>query len=1181
MVQRFLLLLLCVVCTLSVSGQAPQKTRGIGQYPGAPTENFAPTFQKDKTYKNLALYRIARASSSYDENATAQLVTDGVIGRGSDPVHLRVSSKEGLLPVADREFSIDGGHWSVNTLLGENNYLQYQWNDLAPEIDEIGFDVRVAYRPEQATRGYSLRILTSDDGATWAVAGEESSTDALPGEISRWMLHSDPNKQTQDDMIPARNIASRVHLVQPSRHRYVRVEFSMAGAVYWEVAEIQFMRNSARCSRINNNNGKANVWMSASGGEEWVEIDLGTTADIDKCKLYWTQRPQQACIQLSDDGKTWETATYLTKKPKKDAQRNLEIDEIRLKKHAQFVRILMQQPNASGFYILNECEIFGRNGLTVIPSPREGMKNGRYSLNGGAWALTKAYETSAQPIVATVPATVLTSYINVGAIPDPNVSNNMQQISDSYFNDTFQYSTTFSLPESMVGKRVYLNLDGINWKATVYLNEQRLGTIEGAFQRAQFDITNYAKRDENTLKIIVDCPAHVGPTKVKTRQSTGTNGGMLGADNPTFHATVGWDWISSIRGRNTGVWSDVYLTADNGLTLSDPYIQTQLNLPDTLATLTPHVFVRNNLAEAQTAVVRGWIGNISFEKTIQILGNTEQEIVFSPADFNELRDQRMRLWWPNNYGEPYLYDAGFEIIENGTSSARINFKTGIRDIQYSSVDTRLQFFVNGVRVTPYGGNWGFSENNLQYRAREYDVAVGYHRDMHLNMIRNWVGQTGDKAFYDACDRYGIMVWQDFWLANPSDGPDPDDESMFMANANDYVRKIRQHASIAIYCGRNEGAPPASLDVQLRNLVATIHPNALYISDSADGGVSGHGPYRALSAKAYFENLTGKLHTERGMPNVVNYESLCRFMQPEERWPQNDIWGQHDYTLKGAQGATSFNELISKGFGSPSDAKAFCDRAQWINFNGYRAMYEAAQTERQGLLIWMSHPCWPTFVWQTYDYYFEPNAAFFGVKKACEPTHILYNARTREVNVVNLLPKNYCNATAKAQILNINGAKLWEKALQMDCESDTTQVCFAVPTPENVADAYFLRLQLNDERGALLSENFYVLSVIDDNYQSLNTLPKTELNVSFEKHVENGLWSAIAIVKNDSDTPAMMVRLNLVDANGEQILPVDYSENYFHLMPNEQKTIRITWKDEDTHAVPHLETSGMNVEVAQH
>ena len=120
----------------------------------------------------------------------------------------------------------------------------------------------------------------------------------------------------------------------------------------------------------------------------------------------------------------------------------------------------------------------------------------------------------------------------------------------------------------------------------------------------------------------------------------------------------------------------------------------------------------------------------------------------------------MYLWWPNGYGAPYLYKAGFSFTIDGAATDSIDYRAGIRQMSYNDAETKLKLYANGRRVVPLGGNWGFSENNLNYRGREYDIAVKYHRDMNFNMIRNWVGQTGDEEFYDACDKYGIMVWQD-------------------------------------------------------------------------------------------------------------------------------------------------------------------------------------------------------------------------------------------------------------------------------------------------------------------------------------------------------------------------------------------------------------------------------------
>ena len=182
-------------------------------------------------------------------------------------------------------------------------------------------------------------------------------------------------------------------------------------------------------------------------------------------------------------------------------------------------------------------------------------------------------------------------------------------------------------------------------------------------------------------------------------------------------------------------------------------------------------------------------------------------VKLDPSAIPALRLQNPKLWWPNGYGDPSLYSVELSFEVAGRVSDTKRFLAGVRQFTYSEDGGILRIWINGRRFVPRGGNWGFSEDLLRYRAREYDVALRYHRDLNFTMVRNWVGQVGEDAFYEACDRHGIVVWQDFWLANPLDGPNPDDVPMFLRNARDYILKIRNHPAIGLYCGRNEGNPP--------------------------------------------------------------------------------------------------------------------------------------------------------------------------------------------------------------------------------------------------------------------------------------------------------------------------------------------------------------------------------------
>ena len=1161
------------MAVVALGATAQVMNRPIGQYPGNPSEYYGPSIEDGNGRSNLeymSKYHTVYQSSSWDFNLTSQLLTDGIIDNHM-PAWLNVTTPEGPLPPHKREACIDGNEWTSNIVMGRNTWLRYDWENMAIDIDEVEMICSMAYR-EDAPKGFKIRLLTSTNGKKWKVA-DEWKGDSLPGEPSWNRVHSDPNKNSGDDLLPTRKIDHTFHLNgKPFSH--MKLEMVTPSAVHWTFTELKMKKDGKRATGILPSEHFVSAWRSLGNRDEWVTVDLGAQATINGIGLPWVNNPSSGNIQISDDNQNWKTIATLSKK-----NELIQLNDVT----GRYVRINMIEPNPNKQpFCLKEIIIMGKGGTMAVPHEAGGWDGNKWLLNGGDWRLQRASHagpmSGPQYVVhngfyekglpATVPATVLSSYVNAGALPDMNHDDNLMMSSESFFDGDFIYKRSFDLPREMQGKRVFLNYDGINWKAVVTLNGTEVGRIEGAFKRGKFDITPYLKEKNNELEVLIIANANPGGVKVKTEKNTDFNGGILGADNPTFHATIGWDWISTIRGRDIGIWDDVYLTTSSDVTVSDPVVTTTLAEGDTLATMTPAVMLTNHSDHSVMGTLHGHIGDICFDKQVTLAAGQTIEESFNPNEFSQLKDQRMRLWWPNGYGEPYLYDASFSFTVDGVQSDAVNYKAGIREVKTTDKDTELRIYINHRRLIPLGGNWAFSENNLNYRGREFDAAVRHHKEMNYNMIRNWVGMTGDKEFFEACDRYGIMVWQDFWLANPADGPDPDDNAMFMDNARDFVLKIRNHPCIGIYCGRNEGYPPKILDDGLRNTVATLHPGLDYISSSADDGVSGHGPYWAISAKEYYEKQTGKLHTERGMPNVMTYEGLSRTLDADHLWPQNLYWGRHDYTMEGAQRGASFNQLIADNFGEPTSVQEFCDWAQWINYEGYRAMYESGSKDRMGLLIWMSHPCWPSMVWQTYDYYFEPTAAYFGVKHACEPLHVQWNPVTNHVEVVNR-SAGHQQGTVKASIIDLNGNTMWEQTQDFSCDEDLTLDMMQVEVPAEIAGAYFLRLSLTDDKGQLRSMNDYVNTTVGNDRTSLHDLRRAQVTTAV-----NGKSITLS---NNGNVPAVMLRLNLKGDDGEQILPVIYSDNYFHLMPGEVRTIDIEWKAEDARGTkPVLEISGTNI-----
>ncbi len=1143
------LLFFLLMCTASI--HADDKTRGIGIYPGRPAESFAPelTLGGD-VRRNLALHHSVYHSSCYDFNLTGQLTTDGIIAQGELP-HLEVLVNGENLPKNTREYSIDGNQYNRNTLMGSSVTLQMKYHGMTIDVDSVVVHCTMAYHAEKATQGYAI---TLSDGANTLYV---DTCSALPGEPLGYEIHSDPNKQTEQDLLPARVLNSGYAFTsQPLSTLCLTME--MEGAEYWTISDLSFYKEGhAVDTALLPMSHFESGWMSETGGSQWCYVDLGAESLIDEVALYWLGSAPKGCIEVSHDAENW---TFLENLPEGDITYRLPVET-----SGRYVRVVVDGQDMP--YMLSEMEVYGTGG-TIFSSPPAPQHEGHtLSLNGGEWQLKRAGSDLCIP--ATVPATVLSSYVNVGAVQNPNYDDNIKYISESYFYSDFFYTREFSIPREMLKKRVFLHLDGINWKARLYLNDEPLGGVEGAFMRGKLDITSRLK-DTNTLTIEILRPDHPGATKEKDLIYPTANGGLLGEDNPTFHASVGWDWIPTVRGREIGIWDDIYLTMEEELSLSDPLITTTLALPDTLATMTPEVCYHNLSGAPLSGTIHGWIGELSFQKDVTLASGVGT-FTFHPEDYPQLYRARMRLWWPNGYGEPYLYDAGFCFVDSlsGDTLSVVEFKHGVRQMTYKDVERALTIYVNGRRIVPLGGNWGFPEQNLNFRAREYDIAVRNHRDMNFNMIRNWVAQTADREFYEACDRYGILIWQDFCLANPADGPDPDDVRLFENNALDYLLKIRHHPSIALYCGRNEGYPPKVIDDNLRQIVDLYHPGMAYISSSADDGVSGHGPYNALPAKEYFSRQTGLLHSERGMPCVMSIESLSRTMRPEHLWPQNDVWGQHDYTMLGAQRGESFNSLIASRFGEATSAEEFTRWAQLINYEGYRAMFEGSSKDRMGLLIWMSHSCWPSQSWQCYDYYFESTAAYFACRKACEPLHIQYNALTEKAEVVNIGVGDHRNLRVLTEVFSLEGKRKLKKEYKVTSRDDsTTPLPASIDTSQSV-----LRLSLYD-RKRLLFENTYILA--DD----LSHLSQTEVEYSVGDTIDiaDGREREVKVLLENTGTQtAYLLRLNLTDEEGGQILPVWYEENYFHLMPHEKREVRIRWALEDQHTDSvNILLTGLNI-----
>ena len=695
---------------------------------------------------------------------------------------------------------------------------------------------------------------------------------------------------------------------------------------------------------------------------------------------------------------------------------------------------------------------------------------------------TSGFEMS-DYVKGVVPGTVFTAYVEAGIVSDPNYADNIYKVDETFYNRPFWYRTEFELPSSYSeGRRVWLHFDNTNRFADFYFNGEKIsGTktstkdVSGHMLRSKFDVTNLIKKSgKNAIAVLI-----TDPDQKKTRKAKEPYGV---ACSPSYLAGAGWDWMPYVPGRLAGITGNAYLMVTGDVVMEDPWIRSELPTLQK-AELSLSTDIRNASSSPKKVVVSGVIepGNISFSKDIRVEGGATAKLSVDKDDLSQLVVEHPRLWWPNGYGEPHLYTCKLTCSVDGKVSDVKKITFGIKKYEYKMVDNVvgypvLTFFINGQKIYLKGGNWGMSEYLLRCHGKEYETKIRLHKEMNYNMIRLWTGCVTDDEFYDYCDKYGIMVWNDFWLYvayNAVAQPEA-----FKANALDKVRRLRNHPSIAIWCGANETRPAPELDNYLREMIAREDNNdRMYKSCSNQDGLSGSGWWGNQPPRHHFETSGSNLafskpaypygidhgygmRTEIGTATFPTFESVKEFIPQKDWWPlptdeqlKNDddnVWNKHFFGKEASNAnPIDYKNSVNTQYGESSGLEEFCEKAQMLNLEVMKGMYEAWNdkmwNDAAGLLIWMSHPAYPSFVWQTYDYYYDPTGAYWGAKKACEPLHIQWNASNNSIKVINTTAEDLKGAIAKATVYDLNGK-------EVPVYGQTKQVDVAA---SNIAEAFSL------------------------------------------------------------------------------------------------------------------------------
>jgi len=654
------------------------------------------------------------------------------------------------------------------------------------------------------------------------------------------------------------------------------------------------------------------------------------------------------------------------------------------------------------------------------------------------------------------------------------------------------------------------------------------------------------------------------------------------------------------------------------------------------ADLTFRTDVHNYGSAAKSVTINGVItpGDIRFSKTVRVPENATQEVMIDGIIL-----ENPQLWWPNTYGGQPLYMADVTISASGAVEGRTNFKFGVREFTYPIDGNRLSIYCNGTRILAKGGNWGMDDGLKTDTPEKYDNKMRLHAEENYTMIRNWVGMTNNRAFYEAADKYGILIWDDFWLANPVDGPNPDDEAMFLDNAVDKIKKNRYHTALALYCGRNESSPPKTLDDGLKQRTKDYDGTRIYFPNSASDPVGSGGGY-AIAAmpnrnegtgiKEYFDEVPNvTLRSECGIPNVPSLESMKKFLPEEKLWPINESWALHDWTYHMNGPANTYMDALQLykpgAFSVPTDnvrgqkpdsadavfvqykkdvlemveaagraytLSEFHKIAQLVNYENFKGVYEGLTVKRSnGFLMWMGQSSWPSFMWQTYDWYLDTNAGYFGVKAANQATHALWDPRDDKIVLSNMTPKTYNDVTTNMKVFDLDGRVVSEQIWNTpSLGPDAYGIRLATATTDlakSSTDLVFIRLTVKDGSGNVLGDTLYWHNWKDYmNYESLNRLPEVRLStavsprstVTAEIGKGNDLYTNT--LSNSDSAPAVQTRIRTISsATDEDILPSFYSDNYFSLMPGESKMVTVEFNPKYLKGgSPIFELSGWNTRV---
>ena len=489
--------------------------------------------------------------------------------------------------------------------------------------------------------------------------------------------------------------------------------------------------------------------------------------------------------------------------------------------------------------------------------------------------------------------------------------------------------------------------------------------------------------------------------------------------------------------------------------------------------------------------------------------------------------------------------------------------------------------VNGVRIAARGGNWGMDDARKRVSRAHLEPYFRLNRDANLNIIRNWVGQSTEETFYDLADEYGMLVWNDFWESTQNYNIEAEDPALFLANASDTIKHFRNHPSIVVWCGRNEGVPQPILNAGLDELVRRLDGTRYYSPSSNQVNLQGSGPYSYQNPALYYSSLNRGFSVETGTPSMSTLESFESTIAKEDQWPISDAWAYHDWHQSGNGDVASFMAEIQAEFGAPTGLDDFERKAQMLNYVDHRAIFEGMNANlwapNSGRMLWMTQPAWPSTMWQILSSDYDTQASFYGTMKACEPVHVQLNLATYQVDVINTTTMARTGLTVGAKVYSLANALLFQATERKDVGADSSIGSLRLDLAPYLAPGMVIvELELQDAAGKVVSQNLYWLGAKSSSYRELTHLAPTSLKMEASATKSGGMVSVKVQLTNAGTIVSLANKLTLIAAkDGTRILPAYFSDNYISLLPAETRSVEVQYPADAVKGAAEISLRGWN------